>query len=92
MYINRTLTLLKSNKMTLAQIKNWLYDQPKKIFNIPDQPKTYIEVDPEIEQTIGEYGYATKCGWSPFHGWQVQGKVMTVVFKGKQVVYNGKLI
>ena len=86
------LNIAHTKKMTIDQIKRWLYDAPKQVFKIPDQPDTYIEVDPEIEQVIGETGYESKCGWSPFHGWKVHGKVMTVVFKGKRVVYNGKLI
>jgi|SRR3989344_5533985 len=85
------LNLLPTKKLTIKQIKNWLYDEPKRIFHIPDQPDTYIEVNPDARYIIGEHGYETKCGWSPFHGLKVQGRVMTVVFKGKRVVYNGEL-
>ena len=37
---------VKQNKCTLEQVKAWLYDNPKKIFNIPNQ-KAIIKFDPE---------------------------------------------
>lgn len=70
----------------------FLYTNPKQIFAIPDQPDTYIEIDPDAEYVIGADGYESKCGWSPFDGWKVNGRVETVVIRGKQIVSGGKVI
>jgi dihydroorotase len=78
-------------KLTLQQIVTLLYDNPKKIFNIPDQPDTFIELDPQKPYIAGASAYETKCGWSPFDGWQLFGEVERVVLRGKTLV-DGKRI
>ena len=72
-------------------ITKFLYTNPKKIFNIPDQPDTHIELDPEAEWTVGRE-YETKCEWSPFEGWKLPGKINTVVIRGRKIVEDGKII
>jgi dihydroorotase-like cyclic amidohydrolase len=34
----------------------------------------------------------TKCGWSPFDGWKVKGKVVRVFIRGKKVFENDRII
>ena len=72
-------------KFMRADIIRLLYDNPKQIFHIPDQPDAYIELDPEKPYIIGQNGYKTKCGWSPFDGWELYGKVENVVLRDKIV-------
>lgn len=80
------------SRITENDVLTWLYSNPKKIFHIPDQPDTYIELDPEKPYTIGKNGYQTKCGWSPFDGWEAYGKIVTVVLKGKTIVKDAVII
>jgi dihydroorotase-like cyclic amidohydrolase len=75
-----------------ADVTTFLYTNPRKIFNIPEQQDTYIELDPQKEYAIGEDGYESKCGWSPFDGWTAYGKVETVVLRGKTLLKDGKII
>lgn len=82
----------KDGKIKQDDVVKVLYTNPKKIFNIPDQKDTYVELDPDKEYKIGDDGYETKCGWSPFDGWTAYGKVQTVVINGKKRVENGKVI
>ncbi len=72
-------------RIKLSDIKRLLYTAPKKIFNIPNQPNTYIDVDFAKSYTVGSDGYETKCGWSPFDGWEVYGKVLKTVIRGNTV-------
>jgi dihydroorotase-like cyclic amidohydrolase len=65
---------VKKKKCTLAQVKIWLYDKPRKIFNIPASKNT-IKFDPNQPWVVQESNLKTKCGWSPFLGWQLYGKV-----------------
>ena len=69
------LLAVKQKKCALAQVKTWLYTNPKKIFNIPDY-KTKIKFDPEKPWKVDESKLKTKCGWSPFKNWQLYGKVI----------------
>lgn len=63
-----------------------LYTNPKRIFNLPDQPDTYVEVNMDREWTI-PYGMKfSKAQWTPFAGVHVKGAVTRVVLRG-EVVY-----
>ncbi len=80
------LKAVHEKRLTMKHVVRLLYEAPKKIFHIPDQPKTSIELDPQRPYIIGSDGYATKCAWSPFDGWEAYGKVETVIFKGKKLL------
>jgi carbamoyl-phosphate synthase/aspartate carbamoyltransferase/dihydroorotase len=60
---------------------------PRKIYNLPEQSDTYIEVDPDTKYTIANADLQSKCGWTPFDGWEVTGRVQRVFLRG-QVVYD----
>ena len=68
------------------------YDNPQRIFAVPVQDDTYIEMDWETSYNIGDDGYETKCGWSPFDGWPVKAKVVKVVLRGKTLLEKGELL
>ena len=79
-------------KFPLEKVQEVLHDKAQEIFHLPTQENTYIEVDPDKSWKVGEYGYESKCGWSPFEGWELFGYVETVVFKGQTVVEHGNLV
>jgi dihydroorotase-like cyclic amidohydrolase len=33
-----------------------------------------------------------RCGWTPFEGWKVKGRVMRVVLRGRKVYKDGKVL
>lgn len=73
-------------KIAEKDVVRLLYTSPKNIFMIPTQKKTYIELDPSKSYVIGEGGYQSKCGWSPFTDMVGYGKVQKVVLHGTQIV------
>jgi len=79
-------------KITEEDMLRLLYENPKKIFNVPEQKNTSIELDPEKPYQVGGNGYQTKCAWSPFDSWQLYGKVENVILRGKQIVGEGKIL
>jgi carbamoyl-phosphate synthase/aspartate carbamoyltransferase/dihydroorotase len=79
-------------KITEQDILRLLYDNPRKIFNLPEQKNTYIELDPDKPYLAGENGYQTKCNWSPFDKWEVYGKVENVILHGKKIMNRGKIL
>lgn len=52
--------------------------------------ETYVEVDMDKEWTIKNENIVSKCGWTPFDGMKIKGKVKKVVLRGKVVFENGK--
>lgn len=86
------LTAVSEKRLKIDDIIRLCFTNPKKIFNIPTDKKTYIEVDDKESYTIENKNLKTKCGWSPFQGWKVKGKVKRVFIRGKKVFENGKIL
>ena len=86
------LTAVNQGRLTLEDLIKKLYFNPKRIFNLPDQPDTYIEIDLEHEWVIDELKTYTKAGWTPFANRKVQGKVRRVVLRGEVAFVDGEIL
>jgi carbamoyl-phosphate synthase/aspartate carbamoyltransferase/dihydroorotase len=67
------------------------HEAPRRIFDLPVQPDTYVEVDPNDRYSLDHEGLFTKCGWTPFEGVLVQGRVRRVVLRGRNVCQDGQV-
>jgi carbamoyl-phosphate synthase/aspartate carbamoyltransferase/dihydroorotase len=86
------LTAVDLRRLTLDDLIQKMYVNPKKIFHLPDQPETWIEVDEDAQYEIRASEQFTRCGWTPFEGWKVKGKVRKVVLRGKTAFEDGKIL
>ncbi len=86
------LTAVSESRLTIPDIIQKMHINPKRIFNLPDQPETWIEVDENASYEIHASEQFTRCGWTPFEGWRVKGKVRKVVLRGKTAFEDGKII
>ncbi|PBC26011.1 CAD protein [Apis cerana cerana] len=86
------LTAVHEGKLTIEDIIDKLYRNPKKIFNVPDQSNTYIEVDLDDEWTIPEAMPFSKSKWTPFAGMKVRGSVHRVVLRGEVAYVEGQVL
>lgn len=86
------LTSVSKGWLTIEDIIRLCYGNPAKIFGVKQDTKTRIEVDLNKSYVIKNENLYTKCGWSPFNGWKVRGKVIKVFIRGAKVFDNGKII
>lgn len=86
------LTAVDAGRLTLDDIIQKSVINPRKIFNLTEQPETWIEVDENAVYEIKAENQFTRCGWTPFEGWQVKGKVMKVVLRGQTALEDGKVL
>ena len=86
------LTAVTDGRLTINQLLEKLHTNPKRIFNLPEQPETWVEVDESATYEIKASDQFTRCGWTPFEGWKVKGKVRKVVLRGKVVFEDGKIL
>ncbi|GAB4431947.1 MAG: dihydroorotase [Anaerolineae bacterium] len=86
------LTAVKEGRLSLERLIELMATNPRRIFNLPAQPDTHIEVDDQTRFTITNEALHTKCGWTPFAGWQVVGRVQRVVLYGQEVFANGAVV
>jgi carbamoyl-phosphate synthase / aspartate carbamoyltransferase / dihydroorotase len=49
-------------------------------------------VDETAEYEIKAADQFTRCGWTPFEGWQVKGRVRKVILRGKVAFEDGKVL
>ena len=86
------LTAVSKKRLTIDDIIQKSVINPRKIFNLPEQPETWIEVDETAEYEIKAADQFTHCGWTPFEGWKVKGKVRKVVLRGQVAFEDGKIL
>ncbi len=86
------LTAVNENKLSLARLIELCYANPKRIFKVPTDKNTYVEVDENKEYIVENKNLQTKCGWSPFAGWKVRGKVKKVIIRGEKVYESGEVL
>lgn len=86
------LTAIKQKKLTIDHIVRMTNINPQKIFYFTQDKNTYTEVDTEEKYKIKNNQLKTKCGWSPFDGWKVQGKVKTVFIRNTKVYHDGDIL
>jgi carbamoyl-phosphate synthase/aspartate carbamoyltransferase/dihydroorotase len=76
---------VKENRLTMEDALNRMYNNPRRIFGIPEQCETFVTLDPDAQWTIRGGYLQTRCAWSPFEGMQVRGRVVEVTLRGKKV-------
>lgn len=86
------LTAVKEKRLTIDDIVQRSVVNPRKIFNLHEPYETWVEVDENAEYEIKAEEQFTRCGWSPFEGWKVKGRVRKVVLRGVTVFDDGKIL
>ena len=86
------LTAVSEKKLSTDRLIELCFKSPKRIFNIKTDENTFIEIEETEEYIIDNKNLFTKCGWSPFSGKKVKGKLKKVYIRGKKVFENGKLL
>lgn len=86
------LTAVRQGKLTLDDLVLRMHTNPGTIFRLPEQPETYIEVDPDDRWRISAAELKSRCGWTPFEGVEVTGRVRRVVLRGKEAYRDGEIL
>ena len=86
------LTAVNEGRLTLEDLVDKMYNNPRKIFNLPEQPDTFVEINMKEVWTIPEKTAFSKAGWTPFAGRSVTGKIKRVVLRGKVVYVDGQVL
>jgi carbamoyl-phosphate synthase/aspartate carbamoyltransferase/dihydroorotase len=86
------LTAMHEGRLSEEDLIQRVYTNPRRIFNLSEQENTWIEVDPGESWVIQAANTHTRCGWTPFEGWQVRGRVKRVVLRGRQVFLDGEVL
>ncbi len=88
------LTQAVQNRCTVAQVANWMSTAVAKAYKIPHKGAIApgydadpVLVDLQTYHPVLREDLQTKCGWSPFEGWNLTGWPQVTIVGG-QVVYD----
>jgi carbamoyl-phosphate synthase/aspartate carbamoyltransferase/dihydroorotase len=79
-------------RLTVDDITVRMHTNVKTLFTLPDQPDTYIEVDPDLKWVVRAEELFTRCKWSPWEGQQLRGRVVRTVLRGEVAYDHGKVL
>ncbi|MEG3843290.1 dihydroorotase [Microcoleus sp. herbarium14] len=92
------LTQAVEGRCTVAQVANWMSTAVAKAYKIPNKGKITPGFDADLVlvylekyRPVVREEMASKCGWSPFEGWNLTGWPVVTIVGGKVVFENGKL-
>ncbi|XP_067406623.1 multifunctional protein CAD [Emydura macquarii macquarii] len=86
------LTAVSEGRLAIEDVVARLYENPRKIFGLPAQEDTYIEVDLEHEWVVPSRTAFSKCKWTPFEGLRVKGTVRRVILRGEVAYIDGQVL
>jgi carbamoyl-phosphate synthase/aspartate carbamoyltransferase/dihydroorotase len=85
------LTAVREGRLTLERVIELVSTNPRRIWGLPCPPDTYAAVDLDAIYEIRNESLLTACGWSPFAGMRVSGKVRQTWLRGQQA-YDGERV
>ena len=92
------LTAAAQGRCTVAQVVNWMstavasaYSIPNKGAIAPGYDADLVLVDLNSHKKVQKEELATKCGWSPFEGWNLTGWPVTTIVGGEIAYHQGEL-
>jgi dihydroorotase len=92
------LTQAKQGRCTVAQVAHWMSTAVAKAYRIPNKgliepgyDADLVLVDLEHYHPVLREEVLSKCGWSPFEGWNLTGWAQVTIVGGQVVYDRGKL-
>lgn len=93
--LETTLPLLclavRERRLTLERMIDLVANNPRRIFGLAAPPDTYTTVDLDCNYVIERENLHSACGWSPFEGMSVCGKITGLWIRG-QHAYDGERV
>jgi dihydroorotase len=92
------LTQAAAGRCTVGQVVNWMSTAVAKAFKIPNKGKIEAGYDADLVlvdlanyRPVLRSELQTKCGWSPFEGWELTGHPVTTIVLGQIAFDHGQL-
>jgi dihydroorotase len=92
------LTQAVAGKCTIEQVANWMSTAVAKAYNIPNKGSIEVGFDADLVlvdvtnyHPVDRATLETKCGWSPFEGWNLTGYPVYTIVNGNVVFEKGTI-
>lgn len=85
------MTAVHEGRVTLEQVIPLITENPRRIFGLNAPMDTYCTLDLDGTYTLDKAHLHNRCGWSPFEGMSLHGRVVENVIRGVRV-YAGERV
>ncbi|MCY3900541.1 MAG: amidohydrolase family protein [Caldilineaceae bacterium] len=85
------LTAVDAGQLELDDLLLRCLENPRRIYGLAEQEQTWVEVEMDKVYELDDAGMHTRCGWTPFAGQTVKGRVAKVVLRG-ETVFDGERV
>jgi dihydroorotase len=92
------LTAAQQGRCTLAQVVQWMCEAPARLYRIPNKGRLQVGYDADLvlvdrhtPKPVRREELLTKCGWSPFEGWELVGWPLVTIVGGQIAFQNGQV-
>jgi len=93
------LTHVNRGRLSLARFVDLTSAGPQRVFQIAGKGRIalgydadFTVVDMKARRTIRAKDQATRCGWTPFEGFEAQGWPMATIIRGAIVMRDGEVV
>ena len=86
------LTAVHAGRLTLDDLVHRMVTKPRQVFMIPEQAATWVEINTDAVWEIRAENHFSRCGWTPFEGWKVRGRVKQVWLRGNEIFHNQQVL
>ncbi len=83
---------VREGRLEMDHLVALMHGNPTRIFGLLPQPETWIEVDTEANWVVSAAEMQSRCGWSPFEGWKMIGRVRQVTLRGRLAYQDGEVL
>ncbi len=92
------LTAAQQGRCTLAQVVQWMCEAPARLYGIPNKGRLQVGYDADLvlvdlhtPKPVRREEILSKCGWSPFEGWELVGWPEVTLVGGQIAFRDGKV-
>jgi carbamoyl-phosphate synthase/aspartate carbamoyltransferase/dihydroorotase len=78
-------------RLSADDLMKRMHVNPKQLFGLPEDPGTFVDVDPDSSWEVRARDLHSRCGWTPYEGMRLPARVRRVVIRGKPAFENGRV-
>ena len=93
------LKAVRCDKISLEKLMKIMSENTAEIFGLKNKGKIAVGYDADLvivdmttEEIISQENVISKCGWTPYEGFEKGGKILTTIVRGNVVFNDGKFI
>jgi carbamoyl-phosphate synthase/aspartate carbamoyltransferase/dihydroorotase len=83
---------VREGRLTTDDLVLRMHTHPQRIYDLPPQLNTHIEIDKDHVWEVSGAELHSRCGWSPFEGMKLRGRVRRVYLRGRRAYEDGEAL